>query len=69
MFECFCANEFTQELVLLPDSDCDKPCDGDPSQICGSNMKLNIYDVETGISSILLFKIIILLLIEGGLFS
>ena len=39
---CFCGNKFPT-IDILPDSDCNVPCDGDPTKKCGANYKWNVY--------------------------
>ena len=43
--QCWCANEFARKTEILPDSECDMPCEGDPTQTCGGYYKQNIYTV------------------------
>ena len=40
--QCFCGNEIEPE-ILKPSSECNKPCTGDSSQICGGAWRMNIY--------------------------
>ena len=43
--ECFCGDEFRQETKFLKDSECNRPCDGDQTQMCGGGWKMNVYTV------------------------
>ena len=39
---CFCVNKFPT-IDILPESDCNSPCTGDPTQKCGGSHKWNVY--------------------------
>ena len=39
--ECFCGDTVPTELA--PGGDCDHPCEGDISEICGGNWRMNVY--------------------------
>ena len=41
--ECFCGNDAPPSKYLLPMSQCDLPCSGDPSQKCGGVWKMNVF--------------------------
>ena len=41
--ECFCGNVINPK-ILKPKTDCNKPCTGDSSQICGGSWRMNIYE-------------------------
>ena len=43
--ECHCDNEFNNRIEWLSETDCNVPCAGDPTQICGGSRKLNVYTV------------------------
>lgn len=47
--ECFCGNTIADDVVKLPDPQCNYKCSGDPKQICGGYFTISIY--ETGIRS------------------
>ena len=41
--ECFCGNAIVPEIPK-PNSECDYPCTGNSSQICGGFWRMNIYE-------------------------
>ena len=42
-YECFCGNNAPPSSKLLPKSECNLPCSGDPSRKCGGEWKMNIF--------------------------
>lgn len=56
--QCFCGNMFPKDppYTKLTENECDKPCRGNPSQMCGGLWANKVY--ETGIESkVELFKV------------
>ena len=43
-YQCFCGNNAPPSSKLLPKSECNLPCSGDPSRKCGGVWKMNIYE-------------------------
>lgn len=41
--ECFCAQYLNSLAKKLPDSECNLPCDGNSTQVCGGPLKLTVY--------------------------
>jgi hypothetical protein len=41
--ECWYGNTLRKGAAPRPDSECQKPCDGDPSQVCGDGQRLNLW--------------------------
>ena len=41
--ECYCGDALQPGSVSAPSSDCSHPCDGDASEICGGDNRLNVY--------------------------
>ncbi|KAM7192287.1 WSC domain containing protein [Rhypophila sp. PSN 637] len=41
--ECWCAQQLSGISAKLDDQECDMPCDGDKSQVCGGALKLTVY--------------------------
>ena len=41
--ECYCGNSFNPGSVPAPDTDCNFPCAGDASELCGAGNRLSIY--------------------------
>jgi len=64
--ECFCGNETPEWGLKLPDTFCDMYCPGNQSQICGGHYTINIF--KTGVSSMLYFLILDILLIFNTFF-
>lgn len=46
--ECYCANMLSALANKLPDSSCDLVCQGNDTQICGGNLKLTVYQANSG---------------------
>lgn len=44
--QCFCANALSQSQPK-PGTDCNFPCEGDPSEICGGPARLSVFGVAT----------------------
>ena len=50
--QCFCGNEICSgDHDLVEQSQCEKPCSGDSSQICGSCWRLSVYRISSSSSS------------------
>ena len=46
--ECYCGNDDSKFLPTPISEECNRPCSGDSSQICGSSWRMNVYrTVET----------------------
>ncbi|KAH8814939.1 WSC domain-containing protein, partial [Xylogone sp. PMI_703] len=45
--ECYCANYISTFSTHLPDSDCNLPCAGNTTQICGGSLRLSVYQKQT----------------------
>jgi hypothetical protein len=41
--QCFCGNQLASSSTELEDSECDMPCEGDSTQICGGGNALTVY--------------------------
>ncbi len=41
--ECYCGNNFQAGSNPAPASDCNHPCGGDSSELCGGDNRLNVY--------------------------
>jgi hypothetical protein len=48
--ECWCGTSLRDDAVRLPDSQCDEPCVGQPTENCGGNWTVNVFSCsdETG---------------------
>ncbi|RBQ82763.1 hypothetical protein VDGD_21018 [Verticillium dahliae] len=46
--ECWCAQRLSGLSEAMPEADCDLPCDGDDGMVCGGDMRLSLYVVESG---------------------
>ncbi|PNH44579.1 hypothetical protein VD0004_g3158 [Verticillium dahliae] len=46
--ECWCAQRLSGLSEAMPEADCDLPCDGDTGMVCGGDMRLSLYVVESG---------------------
>ena len=44
-YECYCGNSLPDRSLHRPSSDCNMPCSGDDSQMCGGYWRINIYPV------------------------
>ncbi|ERF69122.1 hypothetical protein EPUS_01078 [Endocarpon pusillum Z07020] len=42
--ECYCASTLASRSTFSPQSDCSLPCKGDPSQRCGGNARLSLWN-------------------------
>lgn len=42
--ECFCGDELTEGSAAAPEADCNMPCAGDSSQLCGGGRRLSLYN-------------------------
>ncbi|EPE36691.1 hypothetical protein GLAREA_08854 [Glarea lozoyensis ATCC 20868] len=45
---CYCRQSISKVAQVAPASQCNKPCTGNPSQICGGSSRLNIYVLRSG---------------------
>ena len=45
--ECFCGNDYGNQGGKAPESECNTPCKGDPSIMCGGGAHSSIYAVNT----------------------
>jgi len=45
--QCFCGNVPPLPPMLKPSSECNMPCSGDSSQICGGFARINIYTTDS----------------------
>ncbi|KAL2756276.1 hypothetical protein ACRALDRAFT_1063738 [Sodiomyces alcalophilus JCM 7366] len=43
--ECYCGNHFNTGSQPAPVAECNMPCAGDPSQLCGAGNRLSVYAV------------------------
>lgn len=41
--DCHCGNVTSQIAIDAPPTDCDMPCSGDPTQMCGAPLRQNLY--------------------------
>ncbi|EFX04613.1 hypothetical protein CMQ_1541 [Grosmannia clavigera kw1407] len=41
--ECWCGQDLSALATEEPAADCDLPCDGDTSALCGGNLRLTVY--------------------------
>ncbi|KAL8656949.1 MAG: hypothetical protein Q9226_002407 [Calogaya cf. arnoldii] len=46
--ECYCGNKLQSGSVAAPSNECNRPCTGDKSEICGGDNRLNLYTFGTG---------------------
>lgn len=44
--ECYCANYLSSISAKLDDKECNLPCVGNSSEICGGALKLTVYEVQ-----------------------
>ena len=45
--ECFCGNISPPESALATEAEeCDRPCPGDETQMCGATWRMNVYDIS-----------------------
>ena len=44
--ECWCGNDEPPFAKLRPLSECDMPCPGDTSEMCGGGCRMNIFEVS-----------------------
>lgn len=40
--ECWCASQIFSLSAKVADAECDLPCDGDESQICGGSLRISV---------------------------
>jgi hypothetical protein len=41
--ECYCASTLPSNTTLYPDTECNMPCSGSPSQLCGAANRLTLF--------------------------
>ncbi|KAM0332475.1 hypothetical protein ACHAQA_002756 [Verticillium albo-atrum] len=46
--ECWCAQRLSGLSEKMEDGDCDLACDGDKGMVCGGDMRLSLYMIESG---------------------
>ncbi|KAM0276668.1 hypothetical protein ACHAQH_006530 [Verticillium albo-atrum] len=46
--ECWCAQRLSGLSEKMPDGDCNLTCDGDTGMVCGGEMRLSLYMIESG---------------------
>ncbi|KAK3337173.1 WSC domain-containing protein [Cercophora scortea] len=46
--ECWCAQELSVLAKKQADSECNLPCEGDKTEVCGGSLKLTVYTVGGG---------------------
>lgn len=49
--ECFCGDETYNEQGPADESQCNVPCNGEPSQICGGSFRISVYATGFGTTS------------------
>lgn len=49
--ECYCSSTTPASTLKTSDSDCNMPCSGDSSQICGQAYRLNVYSLGSSSST------------------
>ena len=42
--QCFCGVVLDEESALVPESECNTPCTGNPTQMCGGAGRLSVYE-------------------------
>ncbi|EGZ78311.1 hypothetical protein NEUTE2DRAFT_80748 [Neurospora tetrasperma FGSC 2509] len=50
--ECWCASQLFSLSSKVADAECNLPCDGDESQVCGGNLRISVYDLEGDVDSV-----------------
>ncbi|KAL0465426.1 WSC domain-containing protein [Neurospora intermedia] len=50
--ECWCASQIFSLSAKVADAECDLPCDGDESQICGGSLRISVYDLQGNVDSV-----------------
>ncbi|KAK3388862.1 WSC domain-containing protein [Sordaria brevicollis] len=45
--KCWCATQLSSLSAKVADTECNLPCDGDESQICGGDLKISVYDMNS----------------------
>lgn len=45
--ECYCGNELDRSSGKAPEADCNTPCTGDLTQVCGGGWRLNLFSNST----------------------
>ena len=49
MMKCWCSNNLSPDTLEAPSTDCNFPCSGDSSEICGAGSRLSLYNATTPI--------------------
>ncbi|CAF3549233.1 unnamed protein product, partial [Fusarium graminearum] len=49
--ECWCSPYLSSLSAKLSDDDCENPCEGNSSQICGGPLRLSVYQLSEGDAS------------------
>ncbi|QPC75529.1 hypothetical protein HYE68_006281 [Fusarium pseudograminearum] len=49
--ECWCSPYLSSLSAKLSDDDCENPCEGNSSQICGGPLRLSVYQLSEGHAS------------------
>ena len=44
--ECFCGDDEPPKTRFASESECDKPCSGDSSLMCGGGYRMNVYEIS-----------------------
>ncbi|KAK3500848.1 WSC domain-containing protein [Neurospora crassa] len=50
--ECWCASQLFSLSSKVADAECNLPCDGDESQVCGGSLRISVYDLEGDVDSV-----------------
>ncbi|KAB5580689.1 WSC domain-containing protein [Coniochaeta sp. 2T2.1] len=45
--ECWCAQHISGASAKLEDGECDTPCDGNGTTVCGGSLKISVYEVSS----------------------
>ncbi|KAH7197377.1 WSC domain-containing protein [Fusarium flagelliforme] len=46
--ECWCSPYLSSLSAKLDDDDCENPCEGNSSQVCGGPLRLSVYQLSNG---------------------
>jgi len=46
--ERYCGNTLNAGSIAAPPSDCSTPCAGNSAELCGSSLRLSVYELKTG---------------------
>jgi hypothetical protein len=44
--ECYCGNTFSGTVVQRPEAECNMPCNGNSSMICGGAARMSVYSKD-----------------------